>query len=297
MVKSPFLATPPTIHSQFRTKLRKESHGRRLVVQYHMDLVGDGWRGAVFAAYQRWVLPRVLAAADRVVVSSLDYARHGALAPYIKQLGERLVEIPIGVDVERFKQNAERKTQNAEPFTVLFVGGLDRAHVFKGVPVLLDAVARTVGVQLHVVGDGDLRPVYEQRARELGISDRVEFLGSISDDELPDIYRSADVLVLPSTSRSEAFGVVLLEAMASGIPVITSDLPGVRTVVADGETGFVVSPGNAQSLVQRLQALAGDRSLCRQMGMAARERIEKCYRWNAVMDCWQALYQSVWNNR
>jgi glycosyltransferase involved in cell wall biosynthesis len=81
---------------------RRGGSSRRLVVQYHMDLLASGWRWPLFWAYPQWALPRMLAAADRVVVSSLDYAQHGALAPYVQKLGDRIMEIPLGVDVERF---------------------------------------------------------------------------------------------------------------------------------------------------------------------------------------------------
>lgn len=177
--------------------------------------------------------------------------------------------------------------------TVLFVGGLDRAHSFKGLPILLQAVPRISDVRLRIVGDGDLRPQYEQQARALGISDRVEFLGSVSDGELPNMYRQSDVLVLPSIGRSEAFGVVLLEAMASGIPVIASDLPGVRTVVADGETGFLAPPGDVSALADRIGSLARDSEQRQRMSAAARQRVEERYDWERVMERWLKIYDGL----
>jgi glycosyltransferase involved in cell wall biosynthesis len=271
---------------------RRRNPKRRLVVQYHMDLLASGWRWPLFWTYPRWALPRMLAAADRVVVSSFDYAQHGALARYVR--GLRIVEIPLGVDVERFAPyphppapplpqgggetigfSPSRKEGEREGvgIAVLFVGGIDRAHAFKGVHVLLEAIARTPDARLRIVGDGDLRVTYERRARVLGIADRVMFLGAVSDAELPDVYRSSDVLVLSSTARSEAFGLVLLEAGASGIPVIASDLPGVRSVVVDGETGFLVPPGDVATLANRLGVLAHDRDRARRMGTAGRTRV------------------------
>ncbi|MDP3771585.1 MAG: glycosyltransferase family 4 protein, partial [bacterium] len=253
--------------SQFRAKPRKGSRRRCLVVHYHMDLIAEGWKGVLFRWYERWTLPRVLRLADRVVVSSRDYGDHSALAPFAAKLGDRLTEIPFGVDTIRFFPshregelegvgNNEAMKQWNNALSVLFVGGLDRAHAFKGVPVLLDAIARIPSVTLRIVGDGDLRSSYEQQARALGIADRVAFLGAVSDEQLPAVYQLADVLVLPSTARSEAFGIVLLEAMASGIPVIASDFPGVRTVIAEGETGFLVPPDDVVTLAERLADLA-----------------------------------------
>jgi len=276
---------------------------RRLVVQYHMDLVAPGWRGAAFMAYQSYRLPHVVTVADRVVVSSLDYARHGALASYTELLGDRLIEIPLGVDAQRFvpvnnvpegfsPPQSDRGGLKAAA-TVLFVGGLDRAHAFKGIPVLLEAIARVPAVRAQIVGDGDLRPQYEAQTRSLGIADRVAFLGAISDAMLPAVYQSADVLVLPSTARSEAFGVVLLEAMASGIPVIASDLPGVRTVIAEGETGFLVPPDDVATLAERLADLVGNPERRHRMGATARRRVEEWYDWDRIIDQWLNVYSTV----
>lgn len=271
---------------------RRRNPNRRLIVQYHMDLLASGWRGIVFAAYQRITLPRVLRVADHVVVSSLDYAQHGALAPFMEALRDRISEIPLGVDIERFAPS-RRTNDDRSPFHAFFVGGLDRAHAFKGVPVLLSAIARVPELRLRIVGDGDLRSAYERRTHDLGIADRVEFLGAVSDAELPEIYRSADVLVLPSTARSEAFGIVLLEAGASGIPVIASDLPGVRSVVVDGATGLLVPPGDAAALAERLAMLARDHGRARRMGAAGRDRVVARYDWERVVNRWVEEYHNV----
>ncbi len=184
-------------------------------------------------------------------------------------------------------------TPHTAPLRVLFVGGLDRAHAFKGVAVLLKAVSRVPAAQLFIVGDGDLRSTYEEQTRALGIADRVTFLGAVSDADLPAVYRSANVLVLPSTVRSEAFGVVLLEAMASGVPVIASDLPGVRTVVVHEQTGLLSPLGDAAALAEHLTTMVRDPERVHQMGMAARRRVEERYTWDRIIDRWLEVYLEV----
>ena len=94
-----------------------------------------------------------------------------------------------------------------------------------------------------VGGDGEWRTEYEAQARA-SLGDRVRFVGDVADETLPDYYRAADALALPSIDRTEAFGLVLLEALACGTPVVASRLPGVRTLVDDGRTGFLVDPGD-----------------------------------------------------
>ena len=116
-----------------------------------------------------------------------------------------------------------------------------------------------------------------EQARELGVGHRVLFLGNVPDGKLPDVYRQASFHVLPSVDRSEAFGLVTLEAAASGIPSIVSDLPGVRTVVASEETGLLVPPGDVPALELALDRLFADPALTEALGAAARRRAEEFY--------------------
>jgi glycosyltransferase involved in cell wall biosynthesis len=163
---------------------------------------------------------------------------------------------------------------------VLFVGGMDVAHAFKGVPELLEAIAGISDAHLLLVGDGALRKRYEDIAAAHGVSDRCHFLGAVSDDQLPEVYRAADVLAFPSTSAAEAFGLVAVEAQACGIPVVASDLPGVRTVVASGETGVLVPPKDVDALRRALSELLSHPEQRHTMGRAARARVLERYTWS-----------------
>lgn len=272
-------------------RLHDGNQRRRLVVQYHMDLLAHGWRGVIFQWYQRRTLPWLLHFADRVVVSSFDYAQHSVLAPHLAMLGGRVREISLGVDAVRFSPS-RRSGETARLARVLFVGGLDRAHAFKGIDVLLRALTEIHGCQLRIVGDGDVRSTYETNVRRLRIGDRITFLGALPDDALIREYRTADVLVLPSVARSEAFGLVLLEAMGCGTPVIASDLPGVRTVVTP-ETGFLVPPNDVRALATTLQQFT-DRSEEERQAMrsAARARAAH-YGWERIVVQWISVYSAA----
>lgn len=254
--------------------LWKRTFGRRarLAVMYHMDAVGKGLSGLVFRLYRALFLKRVLASADAILASSRDYL--AASEAGFAVADPRVREAPFGVDVGRFRP-AEERARGA----VLFVGGLDRAHYFKGLDVLLDAFSRLAPshpeATLLIAGDGDLRADYEARAASLG--GRVRFLGRVPEAELPALYRSAAIHVLPSVDRSEAFGLVTLEAAASGLPSVVSDLPGVRTVVEEGVTGLRVPPRDAAALVEALGSLLADPDRADAMGQAARERAVNRY--------------------
>lgn len=251
---------------------------KRLIVMYHMDTVGSGWLGVIFHIYRALLLKPILAAADRIIVTSRDYLA----SSYASFLADdpRVAEVPLSVDIARFPQSAGRSKK------ALFVGGLDHAHYFKGVENLLLAFARVShdvpDAELAIVGDGDMRKDYEARARGLGLGSRVKFLGGLSDESLVDAYRSASFLVLPSVDRSEAFGLVILEAAACGTPAIVSDLPGVRTVVAAGETGLIIPPGDVAALAAAMRKLFTESALSEDMGRAARTRAERQYSKEAV---------------
>jgi glycosyltransferase involved in cell wall biosynthesis len=133
-----------------------------------------------------------------------------------------------------------------------------------------------------IAGDGNLRHSYESLASSLGLSKKIIFIGSVSDSLLPKLYSLADMLVFPSIDKSEAFGIVALEAMASGTPVIASDLAGVRSVVVKKETGLLVKPGSVQNLADMIKLLLKNPRLARQYGTAGRQRVLDCYTWEDI---------------
>ena len=135
------------------------------------------------------------------------------------------------------------------------MGGLDAAHRFKGLSLLLLALKMLPGEELTIVGDGNERHAFEEEARQLGIETRVRFLGRVSNEVLAQVYVEHRCLVVPSTSVAEAFSLVAMEAQMHGLPVIASNLPGVRTVVRREKTGWLVPPESVQALADRMRAV------------------------------------------
>ena len=181
---------------------------------------------------------------------------------------EKLAIVRCGVDPARYGQAPrERSGRN-----VLFVG---RLAAVKGVPLLLEAFARARAshpdARLTLVGDGPERPALEARAAALDISSAVSFTGYLDQDEVAAALAEADMLVLPSFA--EGLPVVLMEALASRIPIIATQVAGVAELVRDGETGFLVPPGDVESLTDRLNQLLSDPELCRRMGEAGRNAV------------------------
>lgn len=264
-----------------------QEKNKRLVVTYHMDTVGHGLKGLFFKSYARFVMPRILKKADRIMVSSLDYLKSSAAAFLYEQNHSKFYEVPFGVDTDRFYPARE---ETREHIRLLFVGGLDQAHYFKGLPILLAALHElgTKYIELNIVGDGNLRPAYETLARQYNLASRVHFLGRLSDEKLPVAYREADIFVFPSVDRSEAFGLAVLEAMSSGLSVVASNLPGVRTLVREGETGFLFKAGDTKDLIKKLLLLK-DPSLRARLGQQARLVVDQKY----TLDLWQRRLNEV----
>ena len=287
----PFYGTAGLIAS-----LRRRGVIRRLVVTLHMDATAGGLLGFIFNFHRKFLQRRVLQAADALIVSSLDYARHSSFAPYASG-STQISEIPFGVDEQRFSPGAQERLMFGIPQdkqVVLFVGGMDRAHAFKGVDVLLRALARLPASVFGVlVGDGALRPSYETMASNLGIGDRVKFLGRVPYADLPKVYRSADVLAMPSISSAEAFGLVALEAQSCGVPVVATELPGVRTVVDNGVTGLLVPPQDDVALAEKLEEILGNEFKRTEMGKAAIEHVHRRFTREKHMDELIALYRRV----
>ena len=210
--------------------------------------------------------------ARRFVVSSPPLAASVELSRY----RDRTSVIPFGIDPDGWVADAAtRKRADAiraavKRPVVLFVG---RLVAYKGVDVLIKA-ASALCAHVVIVGDGPLRARWSEEARAAGGRATIEFRGALPDAEVRDWMHAADVLVLPSVTRAEAFGVVQLEAMASGLPVISTDVrSGVSWVNQHGETGVVVPAGEVVALREALEALLTDTALRSKLGAAGIERV------------------------
>jgi len=269
-----------------------------LVVQYHMDLVAPGLRGLLFKLNSFLFIPLVVKLADKILVSSQDYLEHSDLSKYWRRNRDKFVISPFGVDQRRFFPQGKRKELmdkyglKKEHKIMLSVGVLDKAHYFKGTGLLIRALAglkdRMPDLMLLLVGDGDLRSDYENLADDLGIKDRVVFCGRVGDEELPDYYNLADVFVFPSSGRSEAFGLVSLEAMACAKPIIVSDLPGVRTLT--GNNGLKVKVNDISDLRDKIVSIFVDPERMETMGDDGLRKVRGKYYWPFIVREIEKIY-------
>ena len=145
---------------------------------------------------------------------------------------------------------------------------------------------------LVIVGDGPLKRHLKERASELGLDKLVLFLGKVTDDELPDVYRSSDVLVMPSL-YGESQGIVALEGMASGLPVIASPVGGLREVITDRVTGLLLESISPRSIANTVLMLHSNPLLSKKISKKAREIVEKKYSWDVIIPKVERVYEEV----
>lgn len=271
----------------------------KLIIHYHMDVKNNKSLEKILSLPSRLTRNSLLNQAELIISASLDYVKNSQIKDYYAKHPEKFQEIPFGVDLEKFcpkevkrpaKNKIIAKTQELINFVndkfikrdkteLLFVGGLDKAHYFKGIDLLLEALSflREKDWALTIIGDGDLRSSYERKAYELALDKKVSFKGKLSDPDLIRAYQDSDLLILPSINNNEAFGIVLIEALACGTPVLSSDLPGVRKVFRDSYEGLLFKTGDKEDLKLKLEYFLSNRDTRRQLSAGARMLAEKKY--------------------
>lgn len=282
---------PPPLTSYFAVRGLR-SLARPTVLTYHCDLYLPGPAGRLLTGlYERIFLPATLARVDRIIVHTQSYGRTSR-----SLRGRPLAVIPSSVDVERFHPGDDgtsvKTTLGLDGRRLLAFTGRLVPHkgvdlILRVLPLLPDDVA------LLVIGRGPRLDQLVGLARRLGIEERVRFCPDVSDEELPRYLRAADLFVFPSQNRLEGFGLVIAEAMASGLPVVVADMPGVRDVIAPGVEGLLVEPMIAADLKEKIATLLDDPAARVRMGEAARRRAVARYALPVVVRALVAEYETL----
>ncbi len=262
-------------------------HRGRLVLTYHSDII----RQKVLSRFFDPVLGHALKQADAIIVSSSNYIDSSYILPLYRN---KCHVIPFGIPLEPFQHPDMREVARLRglygPRIVLGVG---RLVYYKGFEHLIDAM-RFVDGHLLIVGRGPLHNALRQKAERSGVNNRVTFLTDVQ-DVIP-FYHAADVFVLSSVARSEAFGIVQLEAMACGKPVVNTNLDsGVTSVSPDGVSGVTVPPKDAQALGDAIASLLDNPLRRGAYGRAGQLRVNQHFSLQSMARQTLALYDEVLN--
>lgn len=284
--------TPEVTHLQFPYPPGEMAHrflGRTeaTIVSYQSDIVRQRVIGRLYGPLMR----RLLRDADRVLVSSPSYLHS---SPHLQQVSHNCRVVPLGIDPRPFQVGdnggaEEIRRREGRPL-VLFVGKL---RYYKGLEVLIEA-APAIDARVLIVGAGPMKQRLLRLAARSAAASRIRLVGEVSQQELPHYYAAADVVVLPSSHRSEAFGLVLLEAMAAGRPVVSTELgTGTSYVNQHGLTGVVVARRDAAALSRAINGLLQDPDERRRMGERGRRRIEQEFHVDRMVDRTLEVYREA----
>ncbi|MGB2805615.1 MAG: glycosyltransferase [Candidatus Zixiibacteriota bacterium] len=262
----------------------------RIVLTYHSDIVRQN----------RWlllympILKQVLGKVRIIVASNPNNVRSSAL---LSKYADKTEIIPYGIDVQRFERANERKVQEIRSRCngpiVLFVG---RLCYYKGIKYLLEA-SREIDAKFLLIGDGPHKLKLMNLVRGNKLAKKIVWLGEVSEDDLVCYYHAADLLVLPSIYRSEAFGLVLLEGMACGLPLITTELgTGTSFVNCHNRTGLVVPPSDSVALQQAISYLLNNEDVRLRFSQNARERVRRVFSKAQMVESIRKLYFRVLNS-
>ena len=263
---------------------------RPWVIHWHADIPEQSehrWLRLAYRLY-RPLERAMLRRAAAVIATSPPYA---ASSPRLREVASKCTVVPLGLTPPA-GDDAEDAAGGHPPLRVLAVG---RLSYYKGFAVLLAALRDHPRLHLDLVGDGEERRRLEQLAADPQLAGRVTFHGAAPDAALSGLYAACDCLCLPSLERAEAFGMVLLEAMARGKPCVVTAVPGagMAWVIEDERSGLVVPPADPAALGAALGRLADDRALLARLGRAARDRFDASFHSDASALQVLALYRTV----
>jgi len=286
--------SPPPLMSFFGVRSAKKKDVP-FVLTYHCDLeIPHSFGPLIVNLYERTFGTYTVSKSEKIITTTPSY---GATS---KAVWHREADIiPNAVDEKRFHPSNEgskiREKLGLEDETLITYVG--RIVYHKGLEYFVRAAKylRDKNVQFLLVGTGDFRSELESMIESEGLEDSVMFAGRVPNEELPNYYAATDIFVLPSVSRLEAFGIVALEAMASCVPVIVSDIPGVRDVIVEGKHGLLADPMNSQDLAGKIRTLIENPDMAERMGKNGRKRVEEKFTWSKVAEEIEEVYESVLN--
>lgn len=261
----------------------------KVVLHWHSDILKQRILLKLYRPLQDWLLRR----ADLIIGTSPVYLKE---SPFLKHVQDKTICLPIGVSaIVPDEAAVEKLGQRYGGKKIVF--SLGRLVPYKGFTHLIDA-ARYLSNDYVVLigGTGTLRKKLEKKIRRLGLENKVMLLGRIPKNELPAYFGASKVFCLPSVQKTEAFGIVQIEAMSCGKPVVATRIPhsGVAWVNQHGVSGLNVTPGNAGELAQAIQHIADDDAVYEQYAVSAKNRYHDLFTKERMIDNSLRIYNLLW---
>jgi len=264
-----------------------------LFLTYHNDITARGISKFIAGFYNFSALKFLLKRANKIFIYHENYLKS---SPFLKPYRNKIVILPPGVDLEKFKPLGLNNTDKANK-VIFFLSILDRFHFYKGLDYLLQAVKKItskIPLKLYVGGSGELLNYYKEFVERNGLEETVHFLGFLDDETLLRYYNLCDVFVLPSiSSAQEGFGLAALEAMACKKPVIVTDITGVAEDIQRQGAGVVVKPRNIDALSEALVYLLSNENGRKTMGDNAYRLVKENYTWQRYADITEKEYLDI----
>jgi len=277
----------PTAHIAYKMA----NPAGKLIVVWHSDIIKQRWLSKLYGPH----LLRLLDRADCIIATSPNYIES---SPYLKRFADKCIVVPLGIRTKKFENTPEvqaKTTQIRQKFgerLVLFVG---RFTYYKGLENLLES-AKEIDGKIVLIGDGPLRERIDNIIHDNNLQNKVFLEHHVSDRELVSFYHACDVFVLPSNERSEAFGVVQLEAMVCEKPAVSTDLKtGVPWVNQHGETGLIVPVNNVHKLTESINYLLENKAERQYLGRNGKRRVLENFTIEKVSGKMAQIYETVLN--
>ncbi|MGC1604290.1 MAG: glycosyltransferase [Candidatus Acidiferrum sp.] len=260
-------------------------HKGKLIVTHHSDTLGRPYLRKIVDPIVRRVMKRAAA----IIVTSKRYIES---SEELAEFREKCHVVPLGIEIEAFAGESPEEVRAIHAkYGKRIIVAVGRLVPYKGFDFLLQAMSEIDGTLL-LIGTGPLKRTLETTISRLGIGDKARLLGHV-EDAAP-YYKAAQMLVLPSVSRAESFGLVQVEAMAAGIPVVNTELDsGVPEVSVDGVTGVTVPPKDAKALAEAIRFLLDNAETRERYGRAARARAKDQFSAERMAESTLRVYQSI----
>lgn len=265
------------------------------LVKTHIPYIVSVWGSDVYdfpniTPFGKQIIKYNLKKADYILSTSHVMAKETK-----KYTDKEIIVTPFGVDISLFKP---KETQRTDTF---IIGNVKTLRPKYGIDDLIKASQIVMSnnpnqnIRLEIYGEGPQKEELINLAKELGIEDKVIFKGFVDNNKLPEVYSSFSVAVSLSVYNSESFGVVAVEAMACGCPVVTSDADGFTEVVENDKTGFIVPKRNPEAAAEAIQKFIDNPNLQKEMGKAGRQRVLDLYNWTDNVKIMTDIYQEIIN--